>query len=163
MAEKLNGVKIEGFDIVKNMVVQRSQVKTCVASMIKHANIVETKCAKDFCEVEMELKVVGNKWYPRISRLQIISIALFGGEYYFTYSFESKNIVAYKDKIVISKNDDYNGKTEPLFYRYKRAKLKMREFVEKHKEDIVLLLLQNRAFTKTDTKTTSLSAQKAHR
>lgn len=67
MAEKLNGVKIEGFDIVKNMVVQRSQVKTCVASMIKHANIVETKCAKDFCEVEMELKVVGNKWYPELA------------------------------------------------------------------------------------------------
>jgi len=66
LAEKLNGVKIEGYDIVKNMVVQRSQVKTCVSSMIRHANIVETKCAKDFCEVEMELKVVGNKWYPEL-------------------------------------------------------------------------------------------------
>ncbi len=66
LAEKLNGVKVEGYDIVKNMVVQRSQVKTCVSSMIRHANIVETKCAKDFCEVEMELKVVGNKWYPEL-------------------------------------------------------------------------------------------------
>ena len=66
LAEKLNGVKIEGYDLVKNMVVQRSQVKTCVSSMIKHANIVETKCAKDFCEVEMELKVVGNKWYSEL-------------------------------------------------------------------------------------------------
>lgn len=66
LAEKLNGVKVEGYDLVKNMVVQRSQVKTCVSSMIKHANIVETKCAKDFCEVEMELKVVGEKWYPEL-------------------------------------------------------------------------------------------------
>jgi|APHig6443717817_1056837.scaffolds.fasta_scaffold02028_5 hypothetical protein len=66
LAEKLNGVKVEGYDIVKNMVIQRSQVKTCVSSMIRHANIVETKCAKDFCEVEMELKVVGNKWYPEL-------------------------------------------------------------------------------------------------
>jgi outer membrane protein FlgP len=66
LAEKLNGVKVEGYDIVKNMVIQRSQVKTCVSSMIKHANIVETKCAKDFCEVEMELKVVGNKWYSEL-------------------------------------------------------------------------------------------------
>ncbi|MCI4400454.1 MAG: LPP20 family lipoprotein [Campylobacteraceae bacterium] len=66
LAEKLNGVKVEGYDIVKNMVVQRSQVKTCVSSMIRHANIVETKCAKDFCEVEMELKVVGSKWYPEL-------------------------------------------------------------------------------------------------
>jgi hypothetical protein len=67
LAEKLNGVKVEGYDIVKNMVIQRSQVKTCVSSMIRHANIVETKCAKDFCEVEMELKVVGNKWYPELA------------------------------------------------------------------------------------------------
>jgi hypothetical protein len=66
LAEKLNGVKVEGYDVVKNMVIQRSQVKTCVSSMIRHANIVETKCAKDFCEVEMELKVIGNKWYPEL-------------------------------------------------------------------------------------------------
>lgn len=66
LAEKLNGVKVEGFDIVKNMVIQKTQVKTCVSSMIKHANIVETKCAKDFCEVEMELKVVGNRWYSEL-------------------------------------------------------------------------------------------------
>jgi hypothetical protein len=67
LAEKLNGVKVEGYDLVKNMVVQRSQVKTCVSSMIKHSNIVETKCAKDFCEVEMELKVVGSKWYSELA------------------------------------------------------------------------------------------------
>ena len=67
LAEKLNGVKVEGYDIVKNMVIQRSQVKTCVSSMIKHSNIVETKCAKDFCEVEMELKIVGNKWYSELA------------------------------------------------------------------------------------------------
>ena len=36
-----------------------------------------------------------------------------------------------------------------------------REFVEKHKDDIILLLLQNRAFTKTDTKTASLTAQES--
>jgi outer membrane protein FlgP len=67
LAEKLNGVKVEGYDIVKNMVIQRSQVKTCVSSMIRHSNIVETKCAKDFCEVEMELKIVGNKWYSELA------------------------------------------------------------------------------------------------
>lgn len=67
LAEKLNGVKVEGYDLVKNMVVQRSQVKTCVSSMIRHANIVETKCKGDLCEVEMELKVVGNKWYPELA------------------------------------------------------------------------------------------------
>jgi outer membrane protein FlgP len=67
LAEKLYGVRVEGYDIVKNMVIQRSQVKTCVSSMIRHSNIVETKCAKDFCEVEMELKVVGNKWYSELA------------------------------------------------------------------------------------------------
>lgn len=67
LAEKINGVKVDGYDIVKNMVVQRSQVKTCVSSMIRHANIVETKCKADLCEVEMELKVVGSQWYPELA------------------------------------------------------------------------------------------------
>lgn len=95
--------------------------------------------------------------------LQIISIALFGGEYYFTYSFESKNIVAYKDKIVISKKMTAETEKPSRFFTVidEQNSKNEREFVEKHKEDIVLLLLQNRAFTKTDTKTTSLAAQES--
>lgn len=67
LAEKLGGVKVEGMDYVRNMVAQRSQVKTFVSSVIRHANIVETKCEKGFCEVEMELKVNGAKWYPELA------------------------------------------------------------------------------------------------
>ena len=91
--------------------------------------------------------------------LQIISIALFGGEYYFTYTFESKNIVAYKDKIVISKKMTAGFDKPNHFFTIPNDQdaQNEKEFVEKHKEEIVLLLLQNRAFTRTDTKTTSLS------
>ena len=95
--------------------------------------------------------------------LQIISIALFGGEYYFTYTFESKNIVAYKDKIVISKKMTAGFDKPNHFFTIPNDQdaQNEKEFVEKHKEEIVLLLLQNKAFTKTDTKTTSLSAQES--
>ena len=95
--------------------------------------------------------------------LQIISIALFGGEYYFTYTFESKNIVAYKDKIVISKKMTADTQKPIRFFTLPNDQNanNEKEFVEKHKEDIILLLLQNRAFTRTDTKTTSLSAQES--
>ena len=95
--------------------------------------------------------------------LQIISIALFGGEYYFTYTFESKNIVAYKDKIVISKKMTVPTEKPNRFFTLlnEQNARNEREFVEKHKDDIILLLLQNRAFTKTDTKTASLTAQES--
>ena len=95
--------------------------------------------------------------------LQIISIALFGGEYYFTYTFESKNIVAYKDKIVISKKMTAGFDKPNHFFTIPNDQdaQNEKEFVEKHKEDIILLLLQNRAFTRTDTKATSLSAQES--
>lgn len=66
LAEKLNGVRVDGYDLIRNMVVERSQVKTSVSSMIRYANIVETKCKGDLCEVEMELKVVGKQWYPEL-------------------------------------------------------------------------------------------------
>ena len=95
--------------------------------------------------------------------LQIISLALFGGDYYFTYTFESKNIVAYKDKIVISKKMTVPTEKPNRFFTLlnEQNARNEREFVEKHKDDIILLLLQNRAFTKTDTKTASLTAQES--
>ena len=67
LAEKVGGVKVEGMDYVRNMVTQRSQIKTFVSSVIRHANIVETKCSNGFCEVEMELKVSGNKWVSELT------------------------------------------------------------------------------------------------
>jgi len=57
LAEKVKGVRIDGQDVIKNMMVKRSTVRTAVFAMIKNANIVETTFKDGLCEVEMELVV----------------------------------------------------------------------------------------------------------
>ena len=55
IAEKVKGVKVEGQDSIKNMMVKRSSVRTSVSAMIKNANLVETTFKEGLCEVEMEI------------------------------------------------------------------------------------------------------------
>ena len=55
IAEKVKGVKVEGQDSIKNMMVQKSTVRTTVQAMVKNANIVETVFKEGLCEVEMEI------------------------------------------------------------------------------------------------------------
>ena len=57
IAEKVNGVQVEGKDTIRNMVMQRSTVNTQVRAMIKNANIVETTFKDGLCEVEMEIRL----------------------------------------------------------------------------------------------------------
>ena len=55
IAEKVKGVRIEGDDLIKNMMVKRSTVRTSVKAMVRNANIVETTFKDGLCEVEMEI------------------------------------------------------------------------------------------------------------
>jgi outer membrane protein FlgP len=55
IAEKVKGVRIEGDDLIKNMMVKRSTVRTTVSAMIRNANVVETTFKDGLCEVEMEI------------------------------------------------------------------------------------------------------------
>ncbi len=55
IAEKVKGVRIDGQDLIKNMMVQRSTVRTSVSAMVRNANIVETTFKDGLCEVEMEI------------------------------------------------------------------------------------------------------------
>jgi hypothetical protein len=55
IAEKVKGVRIDGQDLVKNMMVKRSTVRTSVQAMVRNANIVETTFKEGLCEVEMEI------------------------------------------------------------------------------------------------------------
>ena len=55
IAEKVKGVRIDGQDLIKNMMVKRSTVRTAVNAMVKNANIVETTFKEGLCEVEMEI------------------------------------------------------------------------------------------------------------
>ena len=57
IAEKVKGVEVEGQDLIKNMMVKRSTVRTAVYAMVKNANVVETTFRDGLCEVEMEIKL----------------------------------------------------------------------------------------------------------
>ncbi len=55
IAEKVKGVRVDGQDTIKNMMVQRSVIRTSVNAMVQKANIVETTFKDGLCEVEMEI------------------------------------------------------------------------------------------------------------
>ena len=55
IAEKVKGVYVEGDDLIKNMMVKRSTVKTSVSACIRNANVTETTFKDGLCEVEMEV------------------------------------------------------------------------------------------------------------
>ncbi|MFA5454674.1 MAG: hypothetical protein WC272_05065 [Sulfurimonas sp.] len=55
IAEKVKGVRVDGQDTVKNMMMQKSTIRTYVQAMVKNANIVETTFKEGLCEVEMEI------------------------------------------------------------------------------------------------------------
>ena len=57
IAEKVKGVRVDGQDLIKNMMVKRSTVRTSVQAMVKNANIVETTFKEGLCEVEMEIEI----------------------------------------------------------------------------------------------------------
>ncbi|CAI6149221.1 MAG: hypothetical protein SPLUMA2_SPLUMAMAG2_00911 [uncultured Sulfurimonas sp.] len=57
IAEKVKGVRIDGQDLIKNMMVKRSTVRTSVAAIVRNANIVETTFKEGLCEVEMEIVI----------------------------------------------------------------------------------------------------------
>lgn len=55
IAEKVMGVRVEGQDTIKNMMVKRSTVHTSVKAMVRNADIIETTFKEGLCEVEMEI------------------------------------------------------------------------------------------------------------
>ncbi|MDF1883163.1 LPP20 family lipoprotein [Sulfurimonas sp. SAG-AH-194-C21] len=63
LAEKINGVVVDGQDTVKNMVMQRSTVRTQVAAMIKNATLVETTFKEGLCEVELEVRIKYDQFF----------------------------------------------------------------------------------------------------
>jgi len=55
IAEKVKGVRVEGQDLIQNMMVKRSSVRTSVTAMVRNAAVVETTFKEGLCEVEMEI------------------------------------------------------------------------------------------------------------
>jgi hypothetical protein len=62
IAEKVKGVNVDGQDLIKNMMVKRSTVRTSVQAMVKNANIVETTFKDGLCEVEMEITLLHSQF-----------------------------------------------------------------------------------------------------
>jgi len=60
IAEKVQGVHVEGKDTLRNMMVRSTNVNLYVSAMIRNANIVETKFENGLCEVEMEIMLNHN-------------------------------------------------------------------------------------------------------
>jgi hypothetical protein len=90
--------------------------------------------------------------------LQIISLSLFGGDYYFTYSLTSKNMIASSEKLQISKKiTPTDPKPIKFFeiYNDKRAKNE-KEFVSLYKDEITELILSQNTHIKSTSKTTNL-------
>ena len=57
IAEKVKGVRVDGQDTIKNMMVKSSTVRTSVCAVVKNASIIETTFKEGLCEVEMEITV----------------------------------------------------------------------------------------------------------
>ncbi len=55
IAERIKGVHVEGQDSVKNMMLQRSTVRTTVDAMVRGANVMDTTFKDGLCEVELEI------------------------------------------------------------------------------------------------------------
>ncbi len=68
LAEKLNGVQVEGRDYIRNMVANKTEVRTCVRAMIRNASVMQSQFKDGMAEVEMELRVSGNRWFDRLSQ-----------------------------------------------------------------------------------------------
>ena len=67
LGEKICGVRVEGRDLIRNMMISRSTVRTQIDAMIRNARILDTKFNNGLCEVEMEVTVNGREWYPRLA------------------------------------------------------------------------------------------------
>ncbi|MCE3047419.1 LPP20 family lipoprotein [Helicobacter kayseriensis] len=63
IGEKMYGIKVNGQDTVKDMMLQNSVVKTKVQALIRNAEITETVYKDGLCQVSMELKLDGRVWH----------------------------------------------------------------------------------------------------
>lgn len=62
IAERVNGVRVEGQDTIKNMVVKNTTIRANVSAMIRNAMVVETTFKDGLCEVEMEITLNYNQF-----------------------------------------------------------------------------------------------------
>ncbi|MDR2152323.1 MAG: hypothetical protein LBO72_05850 [Helicobacteraceae bacterium] len=67
IGEKMYGIKINAKDTLKDAVAQSSTVRTQMYAIIRNAEILETVFKDGLCQVEMEVKLDGRRWYRVLS------------------------------------------------------------------------------------------------
>jgi len=97
------------------------------------------------------------------SLLQIITLSLFAGEYYFTYTIKSKNLEATYDKLIVSKKITPQGTKPNIFFEIENDKNAKdeKEFLEKYKSEIALKILEHKALIHSTQKTTNLTIEES--
>lgn len=70
LGEKMYGIRVNAKETVKDMVLKNSTIKTKVLALIKNAEIVETTYKDGLCQVQMELKLDGKRWYGLLTGRQ---------------------------------------------------------------------------------------------
>ncbi len=70
LGEKMYGIRVNAKETVKDMIMKNSTVKTQVLALIKNAEIVETVYKDGLCQVQMELKLDGRRWYGLLTGRQ---------------------------------------------------------------------------------------------
>ena len=63
LGEKLHGLEIEAKDTVRDAVIQSSVLRTRLRSVVRGAEVTETQYNDGLCQVEMEVKLDGRRWY----------------------------------------------------------------------------------------------------
>jgi len=67
LGEKMYGIKLNAKDTIKDAVVKNTTIRTQVNALIRNAEIEETVYKDGLCQVEMEAKLDGRRWYRVLS------------------------------------------------------------------------------------------------
>jgi hypothetical protein len=67
LGEKMYGIKLNAKDTVKDAVVKSTTIRTQVNAIVRNAEIQETVYKDGLCQVEMEAKLDGRRWYRVLS------------------------------------------------------------------------------------------------
>lgn len=67
LGEKMYGIRINAKDTLSDAAMRSSTVRTQVHAIIRNAEIMETVFKDGLCQVEMEVKLDGRRWYRVLS------------------------------------------------------------------------------------------------
>jgi len=67
LGEKMHGIHITAKETVKDAVIKSSTIRTKLFSVVRGAEIQETVWQDGLCQVEMEVRLDGRRWYRVLS------------------------------------------------------------------------------------------------